>query len=53
VTSGTTTTSDTSGSDVTAFDDEDIPADSFVWLETTALTGTVTELHVSIVFTQD
>jgi hypothetical protein len=53
VTSGTTTTSTTSGSDVTSFNDATIPADSFVWLETTAQSGTVDELHVSIVFTED
>jgi hypothetical protein len=53
VSSGTTTTSQTAGSDVTSFSDPTIPADSFVWLETTAQTGTVDELHVTIFFTQD
>lgn len=53
VTSGTTTTSITSGSDVTSFNDATIPADSFVWLATTAKSGTVPELHVTIVFTYD
>jgi hypothetical protein len=52
VTGGTATTSQTSGSDVTAFDDETIPADSFIWLETTAMT-TVTQLAVTIVYTVD
>jgi Tfp pilus assembly protein FimT len=53
VTGGTTTTSTTSGSDVVAFDDETIPADSFIWLETTAQSGTVDELSVTIVYTVD
>lgn len=53
VTSGTATTSLTSGSDVTAFNDATIPADSFIWLETTAKGGTVTELHITIVYTVD
>ena len=53
VTSGTTTTSTTSGSDVTAFNDATIPADSFVWLETTAQSGTVDELHITIIGTYD
>jgi len=53
VTGGTTTTSTTTGSDVTSFNDATIPADSFVWFETTADSGTVTELHVTLVFTED
>ena len=53
VTGGTTTTSTTGGSDVTSFDDATIPADSFIWLETTAKSGTVSELHVTVVYTVD
>jgi hypothetical protein len=53
VTGGTTTTSTTTGDDVTSFNDATIPADSFVWLETTAQSGTVDELHVTIVFSED
>ena len=53
VTSGTTTTSVTTGSDVTSFNDATIVADSFVWIETTAQSGTVTELHITIVYTRD
>ena len=53
VTSGTTTTSTTSGSDVTAFNDATIPADSFVWIETTAQSGTVTSIHFTTYFTVD
>lgn len=50
VTSGTTTTSTTTGSDVTSFNDATIVADSFVWLETTAQSGTVDALHITIVY---
>lgn len=50
VTSGTTTTSTTTGDDVTSFNNDTVPADSFVWLETTAKSGTVAELHVSLYF---
>ena len=53
VTSGTTTTSQTTGSDVTTFNDATIVADSFVWLETTAATGTNDELHITIFYTTD
>ena len=53
VTSGTTTTSITTGSDVTSFNDATVIADSFLWLETTAKSGTVTELHVTIVYRND
>lgn len=53
VTGGTTTTSVSTGSDVTSFNDATIPADSFVWLATTAQSGTVPELHISIIGTID
>jgi len=53
VTGGTTTTSQTTGSDVTSFNDATIIADSFIWLETTAKTGTVAEMSVTIVYTED
>ncbi|KKL68158.1 hypothetical protein LCGC14_2127760, partial [marine sediment metagenome] len=53
VTAGTTTTSTTTGSDVTSFDDATIPADSYIWLETTAKSGTVTEIHVTLIGTVD
>ena len=53
VTSGTTTTSTTTGSEVTSFNDETIPAGSWVWLETTAQSGTVDELNVTIEYTRD
>lgn len=53
VTGGTTTTSESTGGVVTSFNDATIPADSFVWLETTAQSGTVDQLHLSVFFTQD
>lgn len=53
VTGGTTTTSTTVGSIVTAFNDATIPAASFVWLETTAKSGTVDELHLTVQYTKD
>jgi len=53
VTGGTTTTSESTGSDVTSFNDATIPADSYVWLETTAESGTTDELSVTIVAAQD
>jgi len=37
----------------TTFNDATIVADSFVWLETTAKTGTVDELAITIVYTED
>jgi len=48
VTSGTTTTSTTTGSVVTSFNSATIAAADFVWLETTAKSGTVNQLHVTI-----
>lgn len=53
VTGGTVTTSITSGSVVSSFSDATIPAGSFVWLETTAQSGTVSLLSVSIIYTTD
>jgi len=53
VTSGTATTSTTTGSEVTSFNDETIPAGSWVWLETTAQSGTVDEINVTIEYTID
>ena len=53
VTGGTVTTSQTTGSDVVSFNDATIVADSFVWLETTAQTGTVAEIAITVVFTDD
>lgn len=53
VTSGTTTTSITTGDNVTSFNDATVPTDSFLWLETTAQGGTVSEFHLTIRCTWD
>jgi len=53
VTGGTTTSSTSTGDSITSFNDATIPAGSWVWLETTATTGTVAELAVSIRFRRD
>jgi hypothetical protein len=50
---GVVATSTTVGDDITAFDNADIPADSFVWLETISLTGSVETLHITIRYTED
>lgn len=50
VTGGTTTTSQTSGSVITSFANATIPASNFVWLETTAKSGTVASLGVALKF---
>jgi hypothetical protein len=48
-----TTTSESSGDEVTSFADATIPAGSWVWLVTTAASGTVVELHVSLEYSVD
>lgn len=53
VTSGTTTTSTTSGSTVTTFNDATIPANSFVWVETNSKSGTVDSLSLTLIHTKD
>jgi len=53
VTGGTAATSTTTGDEVTSFNDATIPAGSWVWLETTAQSGTVTSLNVTLEFTRD
>ncbi len=46
----TSTTSEDAG---TTFNDDTVAADSFVWLETSAQSGTVDELHVTLEYTED
>ena len=53
VTSGTTTTSTSTGDETTSFNDATIPAGSWIWIETTAQSGTVNELNVSVEYTVD
>jgi hypothetical protein len=52
VTAGTTTT-DEGGVSITSFDDATIPADSFLWVETTDVSGTNDELSLTVVYTED
>jgi len=49
----TAITNTTAGQNLTSFDDATIPADSWIWLLTTAQSGTVTELTVTIKYTVD
>jgi len=53
VTGGTVTTSTTTGSVVTSFNDATVPADSFVWLKTTAQSGTVGQINITVFYRQD
>jgi len=53
LTAGTTTTDTTTGSTVTVFSDATIAANSWVWLVTTATSGTISSLGVSINYTID
>ena len=51
--SATAITSTTTGTVITSFGDATIPADSFLWLETTAKTGTAGNLELTVFFTKD
>ena len=53
VTSGTTTTSVSTGTETTSFNDATIPANSWVWIETTAQSGTVLSLSVTAEYHED
>jgi len=50
---GTVTVNETTGDDITAMDNVVIPADSFVWLETTAIAGSVEMFHITIRYTEE
>lgn len=50
VTGGITATSTTTGNSTTSFTNSTIPSGNFVWLTTSAISGTVTQLSVSILF---
>jgi hypothetical protein len=50
VTGGITCTNTTTGLSTTAFDNAVVPADRFVWLTTSATSGTVSQLAVSLIF---
>jgi len=49
----TAITNTTTGQNLTSFTDNTLVADSFLWLETTAKSGTVDELHITIRYTAD
>lgn len=53
LTGGSVTTSTTTGLVLQSFNDETIPANNFIWIETTAQSGTVNELHLTIIYTED
>lgn len=53
VTGGTVTTSTTTGSDVTTLDAPAIPANSHVWVETTAKSGTVDSININLFYNED
>jgi hypothetical protein len=50
VTGGITCTNTTTGLNTTSFNSASIPAGNWLWLTTTAVSGTVDALHVSIFF---
>ena len=49
---GSTTTDTTTGSDITVLDNAVIPADSHVWLETTAKSGTVNSISLTLFYSK-
>jgi hypothetical protein len=51
--SATAITNTTTGQNLTSFNDATIPADSWIVLATTAQSGTVTELQITINYTVD
>lgn len=53
VTAGTATTSLTTGSVVTSFNDATIPENSFVWLETTAMANDPGTFNLTIIYDKD
>lgn len=50
VTGGITTTNTTTGTATTTFNTASIPANSWVWLTTSAISGSVSSLNVSVTF---
>lgn len=53
VTGGTVTTNTTLGSDITTFDDPTVIVDSHLWIETTAKSGVVNSMVITVFFTED
>lgn len=52
VTSGSTTTSTTTGNSVTSFNNASIPSGSWIWIETTAQSGTVDLFSLTLNYTK-
>jgi hypothetical protein len=52
-THGTITTSATTGTSTVPTTDPTIPADSYLWLDTSGISGTPDKFHVTITFTED
>lgn len=50
VTGGTVTTNTTTGAEIVSFNVDTIPADSYVWLETSAIGGTPTWINLTLYF---
>lgn len=50
---GTVVTSTTTGVEVTSFNDATVVANSHVWLETTAMSGTVAQLILTVFYDED
>lgn len=50
VTSGITVTNTTTGLSTTSFNNATVPANNYVWLTTSATSGTVTQLAVTLIF---
>jgi hypothetical protein len=53
VTAGSTVTSVTTGTSVTSFDSAGVTSGDMVWLTTTAQSGTVTQMCVTVYYTRD
>lgn len=52
-TSGQTVTSTTTGTTASGFNDATVPAGSFIWLTTSAASGTITQFQIRITYTED
>jgi len=53
VTGGSTASSTTVGDDITIFNEPAIPADSFVWLKTTGISGSIDSFHATIRYREE
>ncbi len=53
VTGSTVSTETGAGSDITSFDDATIVANSHVWFETSAVSGTINSIIINIFYTED